>query len=366
MDHKKIIQIAIVGQLFSDQRIQRIAKTLQSAGYGVNILYRNHQKFGKQGLINQTYPFETKGLSFIFNKGALFYLVFNLRLFFSFLFKKIDILYAVDSDTLLAFTLLSIIKKKPLIYDAHEYFAEVPELENQGFKKQIWHKITQWGINKSVLNITVSATLAKELENKYGKPFITVRNVPFLVDNLIATPFETPTIIYQGALNKGRCLELLLETMKNLPLWNCIIVGEGDLSETLRKKAASEGIKNVSFAGLLSPDELKTLTPKCYCAFNLLSSNSLSYYFSLSNKFFDYIHAEIPSISSLLPEYMALNGTYKTGLCIENNTEALTLALKQLEDKNAYQKLKENTIIAKQKLNWQIESELLLKKIGEI
>lgn len=366
MDHKKIIQIAIVGQLFSDQRMQRIANTLQNDGYRVNVLFRKHQKFGQQALTSQSYSFESKGLSFIFNNGALFYLMFNIRLFFSLLFKKTDILYAVDSDTLLAFTMLSIIKNKPLVYDAHEYFAEVPELENQAFKKQIWHKITQWGINKSVLNITVSASLANELESRYGKPFITVRNVPFLADNPMATPFEKPTIIYQGALNKGRCLELLLDTMKQLPLWDCIFVGEGDLSEALRKKAAREDIKNVRFAGLLSPEELKALTPKCYCAFNLLTSNSLSYYFSLSNKFFDYIHAEIPSISSLLPEYIALNDTYETGLCIENTTEALTLALKQLENKNAYQKLKENTIIAKQKLNWQIESELLLQKIGKI
>ncbi len=361
MGNKKSIVIAITGHILTDQRIIRIASKLQSNNFKVTVIYRTYFKFKKS--LNKeplNYPFVIQSLHFIFNSGILFYGFYNLRIFLKLLFKNYDIYCAVDSDTLFAFTLLSKIKGKPLVYDAHEYFAEVPELENKIKKQNIWHWITQKGVNQSTARYTVSFSLAKALEQRYGKAFDCIRNVPVYKEKDIHIKFEKPTILYQGALNKGRELELLISAMKKLPEFDCILIGEGDLSAALRAQAA--GMQNVQFLGLLNPEKINIITQKVFFGYNLLNATSKSYYYSLSNKYFDYMQAGIPAISSFLPEYEILNQTLHCGICILNKEEELIKCLKYYHNNSwAYEKLQQNALLASLKNNWELESQKLVK-----
>ena len=323
MDAKKTLIIGLSGNFLSDQRMQRIASAVAETTWEPIVYYRDYYKYKNgKSLKAQSFSYQTHALRSVFKSGVLFYLWFNLLLFFKLLFKKTQAYYAVDSDTLLAFTLLSKLHDKPLVYDAHEYFAEVPELKGKTLKKKLWHWLTQWGVKQAKVCITVGAELALELERVYRKPFACVRNVPTLNAEKPAPTHDKKTIIYQGALNAGRELELLIDAMKELPDYHCLLVGEGDLSHALRKRA--EGYHNIEFAGLLSPADLKKITPNCFAGYNLLdASGSLSYYYSLSNKYFDYMHAALPSISSELPEYLKLNAAWECGVCIPNSKEDL-------------------------------------------
>ncbi len=247
-----------------------------------------------------------------------------------------------------------------LIFDSHEFFAEVPELENKPLKKNIWHAVTQAGINQSKDRYTVSESLAKALEKRYGRPFKTIRNVPYYKEKDVHHKFDKPTIIYQGALNKGRELELLINVMKMMPEFNCIIIGEGDLSELLRQKAGKA--ENIEFMGLLTPDEINNITQKAFFGYNLLDISCESYYYSLSNKYFDYMQSGVPSISSKLPEYEFLNSTYNCGICIQNSETELIQQLKYyIKNREAYEKLQQNALLASLKNNWETECQKLIK-----
>ena len=85
--------------------------------------------------------YKTHRISLIFNKGFLFYAEYNLRLIFFLLFKKIHVLHANDLDTLLSMWLLSKLKKVPLVYDSHEFFLGVPEIQNKKIVKFVWQLI---------------------------------------------------------------------------------------------------------------------------------------------------------------------------------------------------------------------------------
>lgn len=359
MEKSKIIIFGITGHFATDQRMQRITAAALEKGHTPIVYYRNHLKYGNSAPKFQSFGFKTIGLTFKFNTGISFYFSYNLKLFFKLLFQPADKYYAVDADTLPAFTLLSFLKRVPLIYDAHEYFCEVPELKGHKMKKKIWDLVTRFGVKRSSQRITVGSRLAEELSARYGKPFLCLRNVPSNPQSLPNNHYPRPTIVYQGALNKGRELELLIDAMKVLTEMDCLIAGEGDLSEALRNRA--KGMSNVKFLGLLSPQELKSMTPGCFAGFNLLNDEgSLSYHFSLSNKYFDYIHAGVPSISSFLPEYEELNKNDKCGICIENSLESLVKTMRNwMNQPEDYQKLKENTIIAKERYNWETEKMVL-------
>ena len=76
-------------------------------------------------------------------------------------------------------------------------------------------------------------------------------------------------------------------------LW---LVGEGDLSVKLRELVKSYKLdQKVKFKGYLKPTELPEITAKATIGLNLLENTSLNYYYSLANKAFDYIQAEIPA-----------------------------------------------------------------------
>lgn len=359
MGRKKII-IGISGHIFSDQRMKRIASALVEMGYDVEILYRHYFKYKSiETRHSEQTAYSTHAYKIPFKSGIGMYLLLNHRYFWSQLLKPADVYYAVDSDTLPAFTLLSIIKRKPLIYDAHEYFTEVPELKSP-WKKSIWDWITKWGVKHSQVRYTVAEGLAKELSKRYGKPFGVVRNVPVLAQTTTTSKqFERPCIIYQGALNEGRQLELLIDAMRQLAECDCYLIGEGDLSVYLRARA--KDLKNVYFKGLMSPEELRIITPSCFAGFNLLEAkNSLSYYYSLSNKYFDYMHAGVPSISSHLPEYKLLNTATSAGVCIDDTVDAMVSTIRLwLNNRQIYEKLRENAILASKSYNWGNEKENL-------
>jgi glycosyltransferase involved in cell wall biosynthesis len=365
MDKKKTLIIAITGNLYSDQRMQRIAGAFTESNWNVEIFFRNYFKHKRLNqTLKPTYKFNAYGIRSAFNGGVLFYLTYNLQLFTRLIFKKTDLFYAVDSDTLPAFILLKIIRRKPLVYDAHEYFSEVPELSNSPFKKWIWHTITKIGVKHSNYCITVGPALSNELEKRYGKAFVSIRNVPIQRKKELTQTNSDRVILYQGALNKDREIELLIHAMEKLPNFKCLIAGEGDLSHSLRELAKNS--KNIEFLGLLSPIELAELTPKCFAGFNLLKANeSLSYYYSLSNKYFDYMQAEIPSISSKLPEYLRLNDELKCGVCIDNTElEFVNLIENWESNPKEYLKLKENANFAAEKNHWELEKQKLIEYIG--
>ena len=69
--------------------------------------------------------------------------------------------------------------------------------------------------------------------------------------------------------------------------------------------------KKVIFKGYVKPKELPKITAKASIGLNLLENKSLNYYYSLANKAFDYIQAEIPAIHMDFPEYRQLNQTYE-------------------------------------------------------
>lgn len=357
---RKRILCTVTNDLNYDQRMQRICSSLISFGYDVELIGRKR----RQSLPLDSLPFHQKRLFCFFEKGKLFYLEYNLRLFFYLLFKKADIICAVDLDTILPALLVKKLKGNKLVYDAHEYFTEVPEVIHRPQVQKIWQKLALYSIPQADLCYTVSLSLSMEFFECYQKHFFVVRNMPFKKSsNIIQLPAKDKFILYQGALNKGRGLEQLIEAMLRLPL-KLMLAGEGDLSKSLRAQVEKLGLKDkVTFLGYLKPDELKKLTPSAFLGYNMLEIESKSYYYSLSNKFFDYIQAGIPSLSNPLPEYESVIKAYKIGKLCELTVENIVACVNAiLDDEEEYQQMKANCLIAKEVYNWENES----KKLKEI
>ena len=136
----KSISFTVTNDLSQDQRMNRICSSLVDAGYQATLIGRNRRK--SESLLAK--PFIQKRIPCFFEKGKLFYLEYNLRIFCVLLFSKYDAYCAVDLDSILPNYLVSKIKRKPLIYDAHEYFTELEEVVSRPFIKQIWKTLEKF------------------------------------------------------------------------------------------------------------------------------------------------------------------------------------------------------------------------------
>jgi len=361
---QKKIFVLVTNDLVQDQRMHRICVTLLELGFDVHFIGRERQ-YSKPLL---DLPFKQFRISCSFESGPLFYLEYNLKLRKKIKAEQPDYIYAVDFDTMPS--LLKIVDKKKIIFDAHEDFTEVPELKGKWLKKNLWKLVGNYFIPKCNLWITVNNHLATKFSRQYDRPFHSILNAPTLKTNEKSPNRTSNIVLYQGVLNKGRGLHSLIDAMTLLPekvkLW---IIGEGDLSEELRLYARQSEAKNqISFLGWKTPEELQELTPKAAIGVNLLDDQSESYKFSLANKFFDYIHAELPSIHMNFPVYKEMNEEYKTSVLIKDlQPQTISDAIISiLENENLYEEMVKECKNSKLKYNWENEAQKLKQLLLQI
>ena len=352
------IVCTVINDLSHDQRMDRICSTLQTAGHEVTLVGRLLP--GSPPLPERTY--RTERIECTNHQGKTFYLEYNWRLWRTLRKRDFDVLCSVDLDTLVAGRLITRGTSRRWVYDAHEWFSETPEVVTRSVTRAVWKWVGRTLVRLTDVRYTVGHSLAAELAAEYEAPFGVVRNLPFKGDEKQKENIGG-VLLYQGMLNPGRGLEVLIEAMGLLPGLECWIVGNGPLVAELKALAVRLGVADrVWFAGFQSPHLLPTYTNKAWLGVNLLEGSSPSYYFSLANKALDYVQAGLPSIQMRFPEYVVINNDYGCyALLDELSPEAVTRAVQQLLDEPAsYRRLREGCKRAAADLTWENEAPRLL------
>lgn len=359
---KKLL-FTVTNDLTYDRRMQRICRTLANNGFQVQLIGRelpNSKRLEDE-------PYSQHRIPCNFTSGKLFYAEYNWRLYQYLSQQQADVVCAIDLDTIVPCFQVAKRKGWKTVYDAHEHFSEVPEVVDRPVVKNVWERVAQTYIPQADLAYTVGPELAKEMGARYQQTFEVIRNVPDRVD-AVSEVSERKYLLYQGALNMGRGLEALLEAMVDIDM-PLKIAGEGDLSAQLRQQAKTLGLQDkVAFLGFVKPEALPELTAGAYIGLNLLENKGKSYYYSLANKFFDYIQAGVPSINMNFPEYKRINETYEVSSLISSlRSDEIKAAINQLvTDVELYNQLVVNAKAASELFNWQKESEKLLTLYREI
>ena len=352
------IIFTVTTDLSYDQRMIRICTSLVNAGYQVTLIGRKLNS--SIPLTDQ--PFKQKRINCIFEKGKLFYAEYNIRLFFYLLFKKMDCICAIDLDTILPGYFISKIKKTKRVYDAHELFCEMKEIVTRPAIYKTWKRIERYTVPKFKHGYTVNQPIANEFKKMYGVDYEVIRNVTLLKE---IPPVEKKEkfILYQGAVNEGRCFETLIPAFKNI---NCklIICGDGNFMQQAKQLVATNNLQDkVIFKGRIKPDELSIITQQAYIGITLFDDRALSNYYSLANRFFDYLHAGIPQLCVNYPVYAEINSQIPFAVLVDDiSSENIAAHLNNLlVNEVLYNDLQQNCLKARQTLNWQQEEKKLIQ-----
>lgn len=365
MGKRKVI-VSVINDLSTDQRVHKMCSFIVSQGYEVTLVGR--QK--KDSLPLDTRNYRTKRFRLPVEKGALFYALFNLRLFVYLLPRKYHILVANDLDTLLPNYLLSKWKRCSLVYDSHEYFTEVPELIARPRIKAIWEKLEQSMFPKLKQVITVNSSIAAKYQQKYGVTLKVVRNIsPKWNDSTIPSkkelgiPEDTFLLIMQGAgLNIDRGVEQAIAMMPLLQNVVLLIVGDGDVIPEMKKRVIEQHLSDrVRFYGKRPYRELLHFTYHAHLGLSFDQPTNPNYQFSLPNKIFDYIHTGTPILSSNVVEVATVINTYTIGKVIDDfSPAALAQIIREIQGNPELLKLwKTNCMLAAQQENWEQEVQQL-------
>jgi len=365
------VALLVFNPFTNDSRVLKESISLSNNGYKVEVIAH----LGKKVLaLQKEEKFTVRRFGYL-DRNVTKSMFGKSKAYFTYLAKSIsycknfDILHCNDLNTLpIGFIIKKFFNKNiKIIYDAHEYETETNGLS--GTKKILIKKLEQLLIPYANKIICVSDAIANEYVKLYNipKPEL-VLNTPKYTDitkkdifrkKLDISPNKT-IFLYQGSLNRGRGVELIISTFKELDDNSVIIfMGYGELEKKVR--TAAKRYTNIYYHEVVSPNVLLEYTSSADFGIATIEDTCLSYRYCLPNKMFEYIMAEVPIIVSNLPEMKKIVKEYNIGVFVkEHNKQDIKNALIEVKKLNN-KALSVNIKKAKEVFNWEMQEKLLLK-----
>ncbi len=304
---------------------------------------------------------------------------------------KFDIIWANDLPTLYpAYKIAKTLNAK-LVFDSHEIYTETINQffprNSSGIKRLIFDGIIYFmrahgkRIEKKIipntdLFITVNESLLQYFQNRYpiGKGIV-IMNLPRMANNGVQETInlkqhfswesKSQIVLYQGQLNEGRGIRLLVESFLILPRhYKLIIIGNGIIESELKHWVNSNFLsERIQFVNTIPLADLPSFTACADVGINLLETFNLSKQLASPNKLFEYIHAGIPIVASNTIENQRVFEKFKIGILTENTPAEIAEAIIQVasQDKRIYQQA---LLDAKRCYHWENQEESLNSMIN--
>lgn len=281
-----------------------------------------------------------------------------------------DIYHSNDLNTLPQGVICSKLRLKPkkLVYDSHEV-----QTSRTGYNpKKI--KFFESFLLKFVDEMIVeNHTRAKKNEELYGFYPKTLYNYSELYDiedkpdvdlhAELGLPKDEKILLYQGGLQQGRGLELLIEMMPQVKEGTLVFVGAGKLEKTLKEMAANSPVSDrIKFIQRVHFKDLPSYTKQGYLGFQVLQNICFNHYSASSNKLFEYIMAHVPVISCNFPEVKAVVDQ-GVGISVDSHdvNQIADAVNKLVGDETLRNQYSEKCKEIKKIYNWENEKEKLLE-----
>ena len=225
-----------------------------------------------------------------------------------------------------------------VVYDAHELGSNRNGIGNffskivYFFEKITWRFIDHF--------ISVSPSIIKWYEKEYGRKKNTlILNSPELKtektenSNGFRKKFlindDEKLFIYVGEINKGRGITNLLKVFKDLKS-RILFLGYGPMVETV--KEFEQKYENIHYHESVEHNLLTNLIREADVGLCLVENVSLSDYYCLPNKLFEYAFAGLPIIASNFPDISYILEKYDLGfVCDADSKEDIKKMIENFE-----------------------------------
>jgi len=378
MTRAKRIIVSVISDLVTDQRVHKVCLTLAGAGYVVSLTGARRKK----SMPLQPRIYHARRINMLFQKKALFYAEFNIRLFFRLLFSRGDVFLGNDLDVMPAVWLAARIRRKPIVYDTHEYFLGMPELQGRTRVIRVWTRIERLIFPRLRYIYTICDSFCELYRKDYGKALRTVRNVPYRefagmdaplpADIANRLPKGKHFLLFQGAgINPERGVEELVMAMEylNPDRFHLVIIGGGDIFHVIEKMVADLALSDrITILPKVPFEVLRSITREADLGLSLDKPTNINHIYGLPNKIFDYLHSGVPVLVSRLVELEKIVDSYRVGAFIDSH-EPRHIAGRIEEVFRDEERLKvwgRNSGRVRDELNWEREGQVVLEIFEQV
>lgn len=212
----------------------------------------------------------------------------------------------------------------PFFFDCREINAGVHAFRKSAFRRFFWGLMEKLAFRKALGVTTVNQSLADHFLAVYNRQTHLLLNLPVFLSpstpprrNQVGLPDNAWVWVHQGVLLPGRGIESLIGWIKTRPDDEyLLLIGPAPVS-----LVQSVDHPRIRFCGPVPQDRLLGFTRLGNAGLMLIDTTSLSYRLSLPNKFFEYLFAGLPVISSRLPAIEPYLTTFRCGLMVSGITD---------------------------------------------
>jgi len=285
-----------------------------------------------------------------------------------------DIFHAHDLDGLLCALPAALLKGKILIYDSHELWSQNYPFSNLKGIQPLLGPLERILMLKVQKGITVNQSIATFLKKRYHKDFLALRNISDFKINRGGMSLRKKypgkkIILHLGSADEGRGLEQIIEASKFLPKnYTIVFLGGGKTEEKAKEMAKKIGANNIEFLPAVLPSKIISSIKEADLGLALTQKVSLSYFFSLPNKLFQYLAAQIPILGSNFPEFKKIILQNKIGEVVDpSKPKEIALKIMAMVKGNNLMKYRKNyQKIEKSQYSWEAESRKLTEYYQKI
>ena len=278
-----------------DPRVEKIAGVLQGKGYRVSIVAwdRSGQLVEQESLEDihiQRLPIIAEYGRGLANLIPLVRWQIELLRWLWIHRDKYKVIHACDFDTVIPAILMQQLKKKKVVYDVFDFYADMLRATPEWIK-QLIRKLDLWVMGRVDGVILVDHCRLEQIKGSHPKNLAVVYNTPEdIADELAESArFNKPEsqlhIVFVGLLQVERGLLELLDVLEKHPEWSLDIAGFGGDQHQIVERANER--ENVRFLGRLAYQDALALNQTADVLFAMYDPGILNHRYASPNKLFE-------------------------------------------------------------------------------
>ncbi len=321
LESKQMEKILFVRSSSKPARVFKEAISLEKAGYCVEILFwdrnSNESREEKNGNLSVYYF----GLKAFYGKSKLVpYLMLWWLYESKFLLKSdADIIHACCFDTIMPAILTKLLKRKKLVYDIFDFYAETLPQQIPKYIINFIAALERFCMRFADAVIIVDESRKVQIKGANINKMEIIMNCPVYCESNLQSKNTNFSIFYGGMISKTRGLSQLINVVRNYDEINLIVAGMGE-DENIYSPIF-KNIANVKFLGWINYHNYLNETQKADLIYGLYDPIIPNNRFASPNKLFEAMMCKKPIIVNEETSMAEIVRKEKCGIIIPYNDE---------------------------------------------